>query len=160
MREITQQFRIIEKDESELTPDEQELLRAAKEATHRSYVPYSHFYVGAAARLDDGTIVTGCNQENCAYPSGLCAERTTLFYANAQYPDHAVTHLCIAARDTRCQFTKLPVTPCGACRQVMTETENRYNHPINIMLYGTQGIYFISSAKDLLPVCFDPSFLR
>ncbi len=159
MKEFSCQFRIVEKEESELSPDELELLDAAKEATKRSYVPYSQFHVGAALRLDDGRIVSGSNQENCAYPSGICAERTALFFANSNYPDNAVTEICIAARDTKGQFTTLPVTPCGSCRQVMVETENRFHNKIRIMLYGTQGSYFIESAKDLLPVSFDASFL-
>ena len=142
-------------EESELSPVDADLLKAAKEATFRSYVPYSNFHVGAAARLSDGSVVTGCNQENCAYPSGLCAERTTLFYANANFPDLAVTDLCIAARDTRGNFTELPVPPCGACRQVMVETEERFNHPIRLILYGTKYSYIINSAKDILPLSFD-----
>lgn len=160
MKEIRKQICILKKDEQELSSDELELLKAAKEATFRSYSAYSHFSVGAALRLDNGQIVTGSNQENCAYPSGLCAERTAVFYANANYPDNAVTHLCIAARDTRGEFTPLPVAPCGACRQVLVESEHRYSHPIQIMLYGTEGSYFINSAEDLLPVSFDASFLE
>ena len=142
-------------EESELSPVDADLLKAAKEATFRSYVPYSNFHVGAAARLSDGSVVTGCNQENCAYPSVLCAERTTLFYANANFPDLAVTDLSIAARDTRGNFTELPVPPCGACRQVMVETEERFNHPIRLILYGTKYSYIINSAKDILPLSFD-----
>lgn len=159
MKELSHNIVITEKDESELTPQEQELLNAAKLATTRSYSPYSHFCVGAALRLDDGRIITGSNQENCAYPSGLCAERTALFHANSCYPEHAVTDLCIAARDIRGHFTEIPVSPCGACRQVMVETEKRFNNKIRIMLYGVKGSYFINSATDLLPVSFDASFL-
>lgn len=160
MKRIEKKLVIVQKELSELDAQELELLEAAKEATHRSYVPYSNFHVGAAVRLDDGSIVAGSNQENCAYPSGLCAERTALFSANSNYPDKAVTALCIAARDIHGEFTELPVAPCGACRQVMVETESRYKTPIKIMLYGTKGTYFIDSAKDLLPVDFDASFLE
>lgn len=148
------------KQESELTPGEQALVDAAKASTYRSYAPYSRFSVGAAALLADGTIVCGSNQENAAYPSGLCAERTAVFYANSRHPDQAVTTLCIAARDTNGQFTPRPISPCGACRQVLVETESRFpGIPMQVMLYGTAGTHIIPSAKDLLPVSFDASYL-
>ena len=159
MKIIEKKLVIVQKDVSELDIQEKELLEAAKQATYRSYVPYSNFHVGAALRLSNGTIVTGSNQENCAYPSGLCAERTALFYANSNQPDEAVVTLCIAARDIHGNFTELPVSPCGSCRQVMIETENRFHTPIKIMLYGTKGIFFVDSAKDMLPIDFDASFL-
>jgi len=155
MKEIVKSVHIILKEEEELNEVEQKLLAAAKEATFRSYAPYSKFHVGAAALLDNGEIITGNNQENCAYPSGLCAERTTLFYANSRYPDVPVRILCIAARGTSGEFTKEPISPCGACRQVMLETEHRFGSPIQVMLYGTDGTYFIDSARELLPVSFD-----
>ena len=142
-------------DEAELTETERKVMDEAKAATQRSYSPYSHFSVGAAVLLNNGEIVSGCNQENCAFPSGLCAERTTLFYANANYPDQPVTMLCIAARGSDGEFTPMPIAPCGACRQVMLETENRYGTPIRILLFGTEGIYAVRSAQDLLPVSFD-----
>jgi len=140
----------------ELSKADQELVSAAKEATNRSYSPYSKFAVGAVAQLMDGTIVTGSNQENAAYPSGLCAERTTLFYANSQYPDQPVETLAVAAR-TEKDFINQPIPPCGACRQVMLETEIRYNHPFRILLYGKEGIYEIQRVGDLLPLSFDAS---
>ena len=141
MKEIIKSVHITLKEEGELNEVEQELVAAAKEATFRSYAPYSRFCVGAAALLDNGEIVTGNNQENCAYPSGLCAERTTLFYANSRYPDVPVRTLCIAARDSSGSFTKEPISPCGACRQVMLETEHRFGRPMQVMLFGTNGIY-------------------
>ena len=104
----------------ELNEADRALVTTAKEATARSYVPYSHFSVGAAALLGDGTVVSGTNQENAAYPSGLCAERTTLFYANSRYPDQPVITLAIAAR-TEKDFIDNPIPPCGACRQVILE---------------------------------------
>jgi len=159
MKEITKSIRIVIKDESELSDEESQLVKAACEATFRSYAPYSRFHVGAAALLDNGEIITGNNQENCAYPSGLCAERTTLFYANSRYPDVPVRILCIAARNTSGKFTKEPISPCGACRQVMLETEHRFDSPMQVMLYGTDGIYFINSARELLPVDFDKNSL-
>lgn len=147
-------FTYYKKAESELTSSELQLLEAARQATYRSYSPYSNFSVGAAVLLADGTIVTGSNQENCSYPQGQCAERTAVFYANSRYPDQAVTMLCIAARGTDGQFTTAPVTPCGGCRQVLQETEQRQHSPIQIMLYGTDAIYIIPSAQLLLPLSF------
>lgn len=145
---------------SELSDADRALINEAKEATYRSYSPYSHFSVGAAALLANGAIVTGCNQENAAFPSGQCAERTTLFYANAQYPDTPISALAIAARDTE-GFTAQPTPPCGACRQVILETEMRYHQPIRIILYGTEGTCIVErGVKDLLPLLFDASFLK
>ena len=159
MKDIVKSVHITLKTEEELNETEQELIAAAKDATFRSYAPYSQFHVGAAVLLVNGEIITGNNQENCAFPSGLCAERTTLFYANSRYPDVPVKMLCIAARDTSGEFTKEPISPCGGCRQVMLETEHRFGIPMQVMLYGTAGTYFIASARDLMPVGFDSSSL-
>ena len=128
---ITSVIKVYEYDE--LNDTDRALLDDAIEATRRSYAPYSHFSVGAAALLANGVVVTGTNQENAAYPSGLCAERATLFYANSQYPDQAVMTLAIAAR-TEKDFIDTPIPPCGACRQVILETEKRYKQPIRILL--------------------------
>lgn len=143
----------------ELNEADQALITAAMEATARSYAPYSRFSVGAAALLGNGTVVTGTNQENAAYPSGLCAERTTLFYANSQYPDQPVVTLAIAAR-TEKDFILTPIPPCGACRQVILETEKRYEQPIRILLYGKECIYEVRSIRDLLPLSFDASAME
>lgn len=159
MEEFNITISVIKKSSEELTTEEQTLVSKAKDATFRSYAPYSHFSVGAAVLLEDGTIVTGSNQENSAYPSGTCAERTTIFYANSQYPELKVRCICIAARDTSGEFTSRPISPCGACRQVLSESEDRAKEPIKVMLYGTSGTYIIKSVKDLLPVSFDASFL-
>jgi len=159
MEEFNITISVIKKNENELTSEELAIVEKAKEATFRSYAPYSHFCVGAAALLEDGTIVSGSNQENSAYPSGICAERTTIFYANSQYPDLKVKSLCIAARGTDGEFTNRPISPCGACRQVLSETEDRAKEPIKVLLYGTDGTYIIKSVKDLLPVSFDASYL-
>jgi len=132
----------------------------AKEATYKSYAPYSKFNVGAAVLLEDGTVVIGSNQENCAYPSGTCAERTTVFYANSQYPDKAIKVLCIAARNEHGEFLQRPISPCGACRQVLMESEKRQNTPIKTILYGTEEILVIESVSLLLPIQFDQSFLN
>jgi cytidine deaminase len=109
--------------------------------------------VGAAALLEDGQVITGANQENAAYPSGLCAERTTLFAANANNPHTAVEALAVACY-TNGHFTSDPASPCGACRQVMLETESRYGKHMKVLLYGERECYMFESAKDLLPVCF------
>ncbi|MBQ7996166.1 MAG: cytidine deaminase [Paludibacteraceae bacterium] len=138
---------------SELTDKQREVLTIAKEQTQRSYCPYSHFHVGAAAKLANGVIIRGCNQENAAYPSGLCAERSALFAAGAQYPEEPVTMLAIACF-TGGHFTKEPGSPCGGCRQVMTETENRYGGKMQILLYGEDETYVFDSAADLLPLVF------
>ncbi|MBQ7966314.1 MAG: cytidine deaminase [Bacteroidaceae bacterium] len=144
----------------ELCETDRQLVDAAKQATQGSYAPYSEFHVGAAALLADGAIVSGSNQENAAYPSGLCAERTTLFYANAAHPNQAIKALAVAAY-TNGKFTNIPVPPCGACRQVMREVEQRYHQPIRILLYGTEGIYVVEGGiGELLPLTFDASFLK
>ena len=142
----------------ELKPEDRNLVEAAKNATDGSYAPYSGFCVGAAARLKNGTIVIGSNQENVAYPSGLCAERTTLFAANAQYPDQPVLSLAIAAKN-KDGFLSQPITPCGACRQVISGVEQRYNQPIRILLYGTDGTHIIDNIDALLPLQFADSYL-
>ncbi len=153
MKEIIHECKVYLYRYEELTEAERELVNRAKEATKNSYAPYSKFHVGAAVRLADGSIVTGSNQENAAYPSGLCAERTTLFYANAHCPNTAVEMLAIAAHNGT-GFTEKPVSPCGACRQVILETECRFRHPVRILLYGTTGVYVVESVRDLLPLSF------
>mgnify|MGYP005951083389 FL=1 len=159
MKDLNIQIAIKIYEYEELNAADRELLDAARQATYRSYAPYSHFSVGAAARLANNIIVTGTNQENAAYPSGLCAERTTLFYANSQYPDQSVVTLAIAAR-TEKDFIDHPIPPCGACRQVILETEKRYKHPIRILLYGKECIYEVKSIGDLLPLSFDASAME
>ena len=144
----------------ELSEADRRLVDTAREATYRSYAPYSRFSVGAAARLADGTVVSGSNQENAASPSSICAERTTLFYANSQYPGQAVDTLAIAARNERGEFLDNPISPCGACRQVMIEVERRFARPMRILLYGQQGTYEVKSARDLLPLSFDDSAMK
>lgn len=138
----------------ELDDEMRKLADKAREATHASYSPYSGYAVGAAVLLEDGTIVTGCNQENIAYPSGLCAERTALFAAGAAHPGKAVTALAVAAFHEG-KFTPEPVTPCGACRQVLSETELRYGRKVRVLLTGADYCIFIEGgAGDLLPFSF------
>ena len=137
----------------ELKNNEKIIVDAAKDSVKRSYSPYSNFSVGAAILLANQEIITGSNQENIAYPSGLCAERTALFYANSQFPDQAVEMIAVAAFFEG-DFVDEPVTPCGACRQVMLEVQNRYKHPIRILLYGKKHIYIVENIGDLLPLSF------
>lgn len=137
----------------ELSEEQRKLVGVAKEQVERSYCPYSHFHVGAAALLANGEVVRGCNQENAAYPSGLCAERSALFAAGAMYPAEPVLKLAIACF-TGGHFTDVPGAPCGACRQVMLETEHRYGGKMEILLYGEKETYVFESAADLLPLIF------
>lgn len=143
----------------ELSPQDQELVQAAIKATHNAYANYSRFYVGAALRLENGKMVIGANQENAAFPSGLCAERTAVFAAQANYPDSPIETLAIAGRNEKGVLPN-PITPCGACRQVILEIEDRYKKPIKILLYGTQKIYCVKSVKDLLPLSFVDDNMR
>ena len=144
----------------ELEEVEKEIIKRAKEATYRCYAPYSHFSVGSAALLSNNEIISGNNQENAAYPSGLCAERTTLFYANSRYPDEAVRILAIAARNEKGEFVEEPISPCGACRQVMLEIEWRYKQPMCVLLYGAKKIYKIHRVTDLLPFSFKADSMK
>lgn len=137
----------------ELPANYQKLVEEAKMQTKKAYAPYSKFSVGAAVLLADNSIVGGNNQENAAYPSGLCAERVAIFSANAQHPDQKVMALAIAAF-TNNNFLQTPITPCGACRQVLLETENRFSNEIEIILYGEKEIYLVKKAADLLPLNF------
>ena len=143
----------------ELDKAKQRLIDKAKEQVIKAYAPYSGFQVGAAIELENGEIFAGSNQENSAYPSGLCAERVAMFYANAQYPEVAVKTLAIAAY-TKGNFLPLPVTPCGSCRQVLLETEMRFEKNITILLYGTREVYLLENVKQLLPLCFEKSSLN
>ena len=137
----------------ELLPEDRALLQSAVAATATAYSPYSHFRVGAALRLADGTVETGSNQENIAYPSGLCAERTVMFGASSRHPDVAFHTLAIVGREAQGQL--VPATPCGACRQVMAEYETRFRHPLRILLYSNGGkILLFDEVKSLLPFLF------
>jgi len=138
---------------NELLSEEKNLINCAKDACALAYAPYSQFHVGAAVLLANGETITGSNQENVAFPSGLCAERTALFYANSRYPDQAVMSLAIAAF-TQGDFLEHPISPCGACRQVILEVEKRFNNPVKIYLYGKSEIYIIEGINDLLPLAF------
>lgn len=138
---------------------EKMLVERAKSASADAYAPYSNFWVGAALLLENGEIITGNNQENAAYPSGLCAERTAVFYANAAHPDVAVTTIAVAAQHAG-GFLKEPIAPCGACRQVLLETEHRYGKKLRILLYGETEIAILDSVKYLLPLSFGVDSLK
>ena len=133
---------------SELSEADKNLIDLAKSAT------YSRFNVGAALLLANGEIITGSNQENVAFPSGICAERTTCFYANSSYPGVRFVKLAIAAYHNGA-FTPHPVSPCGACRQVLAEYEKLGGGKLEIMLYGDDEIYVLNEVADLLPLIFD-----
>ncbi len=140
----------------ELSPLDLELEQRALEAAKKAYAPYSHFHVGAAVLLANAEIVTGSNQENAAYPSGTCAERTALFWASAQWPDVPIDKLLIVAINDggRVPF----ISPCGSCRQVIMETATRF-HPFPILLCGGEQTICIDDCRLLLPFGFDGSAL-
>lgn len=154
METINLTIAIEKRQMGELNDADRELVEKAIKATDNSYSPYSNFRVGACIRLSDGSTVIGANQENAAYPVGLCAERTAIFAAQAQHPELAVTSIAIAARNTTGQLTDKPISPCGSCRQVMIEIEDRYKQDIRVLLYGSDGTFILKTAKDLLPLCF------
>ncbi|HPB01483.1 MAG TPA: cytidine deaminase [Bacteroidales bacterium] len=138
----------------ELNKKDQKLVEKAIEATKTAYAPYSEFYVGAALQLANGKIIIGSNQENSAYPSGLCAERVALFQAGTLFPDIAIETLVITAR-TKGKKLKTIANPCGACRQVMSESTMRQNKPFRIILIGENGQgYIFDSVDALLPFSF------
>lgn len=145
-------------DLNELEPGDLELIDKAREASQKAYAPYSGFNVGAAVLLENGEIITGNNQENAAYPSGLCAERVALFYANANFPNEKILAMAIVAGNSGSP-TKQPVYPCGSCRQVMIETEQKLQHPIRLILSGTEITQVIEGVQQLLPVGFDKTML-
>ncbi|MDD4429063.1 MAG: cytidine deaminase [Paludibacter sp.] len=144
---------------TELEPEIQVLINKAKEQVQQAYAPYSNFFVGAAVLLENGALFVANNQENAAYPSGLCAERIALFYANAQFPNVPVRAIAIAAY-TGNDFVAYPITPCGSCRQVMLEAETRFENSIDIYMYGTECIYHIENAGQLLPLKFEKKSLE
>ena len=142
----------------ELSDENQQLVEKAKEQVAKAYAPYSEFRVGAAVLLANGEVFGGSNQENSAYPSGLCAERVAMFYANSQYPEVPVKTIAISAYNNG-MFLPEPITPCGSCRQVLLESESRFETGITIILYGTDNIYVLENVKQLLPLCFEKSSL-
>jgi len=155
---ITTQFKVFDSTQ-DLPDDIQNLMTKAVEIRKNAYAPYSKFKVGVAIVLDNGKIVLGSNQENAAYPSGLCAERVAIFYAGANYPEAKILKMAITAASDSYQ-TSTPIPPCGSCRQSIAEYEIRQETPIEIYFMGEIGtIYKSESLKNLLPFMFDKKFL-
>ncbi len=155
---ITTQFKVFDSIQ-DLPNDIQELMTQAVEVRKNAYAPYSKFRVGVAIVLDNGKIVLGSNQENAAYPSGLCAERVAIFYAGAVYPEAKILKMAITAASDSNQTTA-PIPPCGSCRQSIAEYEIKQETPIEIYFMGEIGaIYKSESLKNLLPFMFDKKFL-
>ena len=127
---------------------------AAIEAMKLSYAPYSEFNVGAAVMFEDGEIVKGSNQENAAYPSGICAERTAMFYASSSRPEGVMAKIAIAG-GLKGELTSQPATPCGACRQVMAQYQIKGGRPMEVILVGASKIWKFDKVDDLLPLIFD-----
>ena len=142
----------------ELDLIEQELISQARKAAENAYSIYSNFSVGCAILLENREIISANNQENASYPAGACAEKIALMYANANYPHVPVIAISITAQSNG-KFTKSPVTPCGICRQVILECENRFHQPIKLYLAGMNEIYIINTVKDILPLHFNNHFL-
>lgn len=144
----------------ELSQKEQELISLAREMTKKAYAPYSEFYVGAAVLLENDEIITGSNQENGAYPSGLCAERVAVFAASAMFPGVPMKTIAVSATSTRMNLHE-PVSPCGACRQVLLEYEVLQQKPIKVLLSKEDGkILIIEKVQDLLPLSFSGNELK
>jgi cytidine deaminase len=139
---------------SELSEIDRALIEKSKESAKNSYSPYSFFHVGTAVLLNNNEIITGNNQENAAYPSGLCAERVAVFYANSIYPDIPVNTIAIYGYSEN-ENIDIPVSPCGACRQVLLETENRFNNSIKLIMSSDKKIVIINSIAELLPISFN-----
>ena len=134
---------------AELSAEDRALVEAAVEATERAYAPYSHFHVGAAARLQSGRILTGSNSESEVFPAGLCAERSLLFYAQANHADDPIVSLAIASNPSERECY-----PCGQCRQVLVDVERRQKSPMRIIMFGGGSASVVRSAELLLPFTF------
>ena len=148
------------KSVKDLSKEDAELLGAAKQAVKNAYAPYSEFNVGAALRLANGQIHIGNNQENAAYPSGLCAERVAIFHAGAIYPNVRIDTIAVTCKTKKVKIN-VPLSPCGACRQAISEYENKYNKPIRMIMQGETGeIYITKSMEDLLPMTFSKKYLK
>ena len=138
----------------ELNVEDRELAGEAIVAMQGSYSPYSHFHVGAAVRMSNGQIVRGANQENAAFPSGICAERTAMFAAGAKYPDKDMRSIALAG-GVFGRLTDQPATPCGACRQVMAQYQTKAGKPMSVIMVGAQKVWKFARVDDILPLIFD-----
>tara|TARA_R110002072_G_scaffold302402_1_gene485117 strand:- start:44492 stop:44962 length:471 start_codon:yes stop_codon:yes gene_type:complete len=154
---MKKEFSIVYKQFShwtELDKNDQSLVESANDAMSKAYAPYSNFNVGAVALLSNGELVKGNNQENIAYPSGLCAERVALFYAGANFPNESIKTLCIVAKGDLVPVETI-LSPCGSCRQVMVESEKRQGNSFRVILVSQNGaVVVFNSAVDLLPLAF------
>ncbi|APY01002.1 cytidine deaminase [Lacinutrix venerupis] len=160
MKEVKIESKLYIFDSLKETPENiQSLMQEAIKARENAYAPYSNFHVGAAILLDNGEIVSGSNQENASYPSGLCAERTAIFYAGAKFPKAKIIKMAITAASKN-QKTSEPIPPCGACRQAIAEYETKQNQPVEIYFMGEVGkVMKSNSLANLLPFGFDSSNL-
>lgn len=138
----------------ELPADEKELLKAAQKATDNAYAPYSKFHVGAAVLLKNGEVITAANQENAAYPSGLCAERSAIFFAHSKYPDTPILKIAVTAK-VNGQLTTDLTYPCGACRQVLQESQIRGGKKIKVIVGSRSTVRVLDSVECILPFAFD-----
>ncbi|MBQ0093522.1 MAG: cytidine deaminase [Bacteroidales bacterium] len=138
----------------EMQPSDRELVAEAIAAMGNAYAPYSHFHVGAAVRMSNSQIVRGSNQENAAFPSGLCAERTAMFAAGAKYPDKDMQSIAIAG-GVHGRLSEHPATPCGACRQVMAQYQTKAGKPMSVIMVGARKIWKFDRVDDILPFIFD-----
>ncbi len=143
---------------ADLPEADQKLIMSARESSENAYAPYSKFSVGAAVLLENGEIIKGNNQENADFTDGLCAERVALFFAHATYPNVAVKALAVTAKNSFGLIAG-PAQPCGSCRQVLIETESRFNYPIRLVLDGAKKIMVLEGADNLLPFAFKPDAL-
>ena len=145
---------------SELSAEEQQLVSNAKSAFKTAYAPYSGFLVGASVLLENGEVINGSNQENVAYPSGLCAERVALFYAGAKYPNVKINTIAVSVLSKNFEVTDV-ISPCGACRQVMAEYEDKQDMPIKVILHSpTDEVLIANTVEDLLPFMFKSPLLK
>jgi len=143
-----------------LNAEDQELMRHALNASSEAYAPYSNFFVGAAARLNSGIILTGSNQENASYPVGVCAERVLLGIVASQHPQIPINTMAITYQSKN-RESNIPVSPCGMCRQALLEFENRVSQPMRLLLGGVKGeVLIIDSTRLLLPLAFESSYLK
>lgn len=158
-KKITTEY-IIHNSIEELPELTRKLMFQAQEARRKAYAPYSDFLVGAAILLENHIVVSGSNQENASYPSGLCAERTAIYAAGANYPDQKILQIAICA-GPRGKKNEQPIPPCGSCRQAIAEYEQKQKEPIQVYFMGTEGeIYQVESLLHLLPLAFEKDYLK
>lgn len=155
MKERELLIRFKEYKPEELTPEDKSLVNIAIDSASNAYAPYSQFRVGSAVLLSNGLVVKGNNQENAAYPSGLCAERVAMFYANANYPESSITAIAVVVVDSEGNVIEQNISPCGSCRQALAESEMRFRKPIKVLLASKKSVLIFNSIEDLLPLSFN-----